>query len=236
MSRPKHFKPGKTIQENTAVAIFGALASDPLARQIFSCVSLWPTFENEKAQKEFGEYSVATKFTKSHWIGNYAKVLRWTAKRADGRRHHFTETRIHPAIEAVLDILVPALCRRDSTPFKFFVEAIEAMKDCNFPDLPVALHALNLACELTGRAPHFNDTGEPLEADELAKELNSAIASPVELIVPSGESKFRREVEKRSKQQIEAGNFNRLCRDLKITFAKDPRKGGRKRKSQLPVL
>ena len=220
MSRPKHFEPGKTIQENTAVAIFGKDASNPLAREIFSTAALWPQQENALTDS----------------LGNYAQILRRTAKCANGRRKHFIEARIHPAIDAVLDIVVPALCKRDSTPFKLFAEAIEAMKSRSFPELPIAFHVLKLACELTGRDPHFNDTGEPLEADALAKELKNAVASPHELIVPSDESKFRREVEKRSKQEIESGNFNRLCRDLKITFAQDPRKGGRKRKSRLPVL
>ena len=85
-----------------------------------------------------------------------------------------------------------------------------------------------LACELVGYAPPFNAVGEPVDAcpDE-DRPLPDDAALPA---VKMSESEFRRAVEKRSSQKIDAGRFNRLCRELRIVFRADPRRGGRPRK------
>lgn len=216
MSRARNFKPNTGIEAKAARALFGDL-NDPRGQQIFSTVALWPDSERKLSDS----------------VGNYAKIARWTTKR-NGRRQQFIEARIHPAVDAVLDILVPALCQRDATPFKLFANAIEATKSAKFPDLPVALHALNIACELGGYAPPFNLTGErsAAESDEISDEPAELKRLPDEITslkVPVIESEFLRRVAARSKQAIDPGRFNRLCRDLNITCAKDPRKGGRRR-------
>ncbi|MEO5804415.1 MAG: hypothetical protein ABIR24_12885 [Verrucomicrobiota bacterium] len=203
MSRKQNFPSGKSIEENSARALFGAL-TDRVGQKIFSSVALWP--DSEKG------------FTDS--LGNYAKIVRWTAKRK-GRQQRFTEARVHRAIDTLLEILVPALCRRDATPFKLFADAIEATNEAN----SVSFHALNLACELNGYAPPFNAVGERSAAEpgELKRLPKNFSALPVAM----SESDFRRKIEAFSSQKIEAGNFHRLCQSLKITFLKDRRKGGR---------
>lgn len=217
MSRKRDFPPDASVKEKVAIALFSKLAN-PRAQKIFSSVALWPDFERALSDS----------------LGNFAQVVRWTAMR-DGKRRQFTEARIHPAIDALLDIVVPALCRRDAEPFKEYAAAIEAMKSSRFPNLPVVWHTLNIACELTGHAPPFNAAGESLleEHPELCEpgELKAVPDNAKGFKLPIIQAELHRRVEARSKQIIDRARFFDLCRRLKITCAKDPAKGGRKRKS-----
>src|SRR5437660_2357389 len=40
----------------------------------------------------------------------------------------------------LLEILVPALDKRDSTPFRLFAEAVDALNSAKFPDKPIHFH------------------------------------------------------------------------------------------------
>lgn len=147
-----------------------------------------------------------------------------------GGRYADAKGRIHPAIEALLDILVPALCQRDDTPFKMFAESTALLAH------PMAFHALNLACELTGYAPPFNKWGMESLTEivhrSTANPLSTAAVSyyPESFCVPRTETAFLEEVKTRSGLEISGGYFNGLCRKLKITFTGNPAKGGRKSK------
>lgn len=213
MSRKQDFPPDNSGKENFAHALFGKRATDTQMQKIFSFAALWPS------EKDL-----------TNRLGNYAQVVRWTAKR-NGRQQRFIEARFHPAIEAVLDILVPALCKRDATPFRLFADAIERTSASHV----VAHHALKLACELTGHAQPFNSTFEPL-SDEHGELCEPGDLKPLPdfasgFNLPVSQAEFRKSVKARSNQkEIDPANFLRLCRALKITFAKDPRKGGRKPK------
>jgi hypothetical protein len=149
-------------------------------------------------------------------------------------RYADNKGRIHPAIEALLDILVPALCRREAIPFNIFAESTEMIAH------PVAFLALNLACELTGYARPFNADGlESLTEIVHRVTADPYSTSPVSYYpetfrVPITQADFLRKIKDHSPgQQIDAGNFHRLCQNLKITFAKDPQKGGRKPRSSV---
>jgi hypothetical protein len=227
MSKPKDFPNDTSIKEKAAIALFGRLAN-PRAQKIFSSVMLWP--DSPKALSDS--------------LGNYANIIRWTTERR-GKRKRFTEARIHPAIDALLEIIVPALCKGDPEPFSEYAAAIEARKFCQFPNLPVAFHALNIACELTGHAPPFNAAGEkqPIEIQETFEhgELKPVPDFANGFNLPVIQAEFRRKVEHRieryRKQQLnpaqqnelDPSRFSDLCNRLKITCAKDPAKGGRKR-------
>jgi hypothetical protein len=211
MSRKRNFQPDTTIEAKAARALFGDW-NDPRAGKIFSTVALWPKSETSLSDA----------------AGNYARVVRWSAKR-NGRRQRFTEAQIHPAIDTILDILVPALCNRDETPFKMFTAAIEATNYAGFPNLLVPLQALNIACELNGYASPFNTTGErsaaePEEISDEPAELKQLPEGTTSLVLNVTESEFRRMVETRCSQQIEAGNFHRICVTLNITCTKKPAK------------
>lgn len=222
MSRKKQFPPGSSIEENSASALFGKFGSDPLARRAFQFAALWP-----KTELEFHDA-----------LGNYAKVVRTTAKYSKGRRKQFVEARIHPAIEEVLDILVPALCKRDSNPFRIFAEAIEANDCADFPANRKLHAACVVAARLNSEAPMFNEFGE-LESDAaLRKELDE---SPVQAKrnVPVGFSEFMRRAQdycekrwKMSRDSWHAGTFHRECTAFGFSFTNDPRKGGRPSKSK----
>ena len=146
--------------------------------------------------------------------------------------------RVHPAIEFLLEILVPALCQRNAEPFKMFAESVTSLAH------PVAFHAVSLACQLTGYTPPFNKWGMPsLTGDVHRLTANPLSTAPVKYYpesfqVPMTEAEFLRKVKDRFKpkdQQIEAGYFHRLCSQLKITFTSDAAKGGRKRKRVLQI-
>src|ERR1035441_1002512 len=209
--RKQDFPASNTAKQNFERAQFGSNSANPNMQRASSFVALWPS------EKDLTDR-----------LGNYAQIVRWTAKR-NGRQQRFVEARFSPAIQALLDILVPALCNGDSKPFSAFAEAIEQTTASD----RVAKHALALASELTGRALPFNSTFEPLpdfysdlhEPDD-AKPLPDVGEG---FTVPMIRSEERRVVKKRSgKENYDASNFLRICRNLKITFAKDPRNGGRK--------
>jgi len=156
-------------------ALFGKFASDPLGRQIISTVALWP-----KSERDLSDH-----------LGNYARIVRWTAKYSGGRRKRFTEARIHPAIDAVLDILIPALCMRDSTPFKLFADAIEATRYADFPRNRKLYAACHVAARLCGEAPAFNEFGEPEAEAALRRELGEP-QTEASHNLPVGFSEFMR--------------------------------------------
>ena len=218
MSRKKQFMPGKSVEENSAAALFGKFGSDPLARRAFQFAALWPKTEQGLCDA----------------LGNYAKVVRTTAKYGKGRRKQLVEARIHPAIEAVLEILVPALCKRDPNPFKLFAEAIEANSvAANVPANRKLHAACAVAARLTGDAPLFNEFGEMQSEAALRHELGEP---PVKAKrnLPVGFSEFMQLAqdfcEKRwqmPKDNWHAGTFHRECVALGFSFTKDPSKGGR---------
>ncbi len=222
MSRKKQFSPGNSGEENSATALFGKFGSDPLARRAFRFTALWP-----KTEREFRDA-----------LGNYAKVVRTTAKYSKGRRKQFVEARIHPAIEEVLDILVPALCKRDSNPFRIFAEAIEADNCADFPANRKLIAACVVAARLNCKAPMFNEFGE-LESDAaLRKELDESPVEP-KREVPVGFSEFMRLTQdyckkrwKMSGDSWNPGTFFRDCIAFGFSFTKDPHKGGRPFKSK----
>jgi len=240
MSRKKQFAPGNGVEGNSAAALFGKFGSDPLARRAFQFAALWP-----KTEREFCDA-----------LENYVKVVRTKAKYSKGRRKQFVEARIYPAIEEVLDILVPALCKRDSNPFILFAEAIEANDRSDFP----ANRKLHAACIVAARltrdapmlnefgdlesedSPHFNEFGE-LESDAA---LRMELAEPplqAKLNVPVGFSDFMRctqgYCEKRWKMPRDGwsnGTFYRDCIAFGFSFAKDPHKGGQPSSKSAGVL
>lgn len=203
MSRRKQFT-GPNPEAHAVEALFGALARDPRARNLMSLVATWP------AESAF-------RFRPHSEIPRYAKVYRWTGKYRDGIKRQYTEAKLAPGLEDLLDILVPALCNRDPSPFYAMARAIEALNGAAFPEHPVAFHALNLAAGLTGHAPPFNAVGEPVDAQPEDEPL------PEVLTVPLSESEFRRKVERTSGQQTDAGSFHRLCKTLGIAFDPRPR-------------
>jgi hypothetical protein len=194
-------------------------ADDPLAQRIMSHVALWPR--------------------KVEDLEPIAKRLRWKASYSRGRSRTWDEIRLAPPVQALLDLLLPALAGRDSRPFRLFAQAIDAAES-QFPDCKLAYHALALAHELGARPAPFNEKGESLVPfdipDEQKRAMIEEICGPLELAnagplcVPISQSQFLRRVEKLIERQISAPQFHRLCERLNITFAKDPRRGGRPRK------
>jgi hypothetical protein len=138
---------------------------------------------------------------------------------------HCLEARIHPAIEQVLDILIPALCKQDAKPFTLFADAIEAQKSAGFPDNELAFTTWQLACKVSGHPMPFMATGEPAD---------TVMEQPKDIRVPVlSESDLRREVEKRlgrERDSLNPGAFTKLLRRLRITCRYSPKSGGRGRK------
>jgi hypothetical protein len=171
------------------------------------------------------------------WV--FQVVALWPNSLKELGRYIDKKGRVHPAIEFLLEILVPALCQRNAEPFKMFAESVTSLAH------PVAFHAVSLACELTGYTPPFNKWGMASLTEIVHRSTANTLSTapvnyyPESFHVPMTEAEFLRKVKDRFKpkeQTIEAGYFNRLCRKLRITFTKEPAKGGRKRKSQLSVL
>lgn len=144
-----------------------------------------------------------------------------------GGRYADAKGRVHPIIEGLLDILVPALCERNETPFKMFAESTALL------DHPVAYHALSEACEQTGYTPPLNKWG----MESLTEIVHRSTANPFSTAsvdyypaafkVPMKEADFLRKVKARFLpriQEIETGYFHRLCSQLNITFQGNPTK------------
>jgi hypothetical protein len=127
----------------------------------------------------------------------FSTVADWPKKRGEIRQRL---RGIEDArVYAVLRILIPALCRRDPGRFRLFADAIEAVNGSAYPASQVHYQALYEAATIAGD-------------------------SKVLLIA---QSEFKRRVEERRGQQIDPGQFHRVCKQLGFQFPKDPKRGGR---------
>jgi hypothetical protein len=199
---------------NRADKLFGKkFADDPQAREIMSNVATWPHATTALTDR----------------LGNYARIVRRKA-RWGKKRVTIVEARNHPAVEWLLDIIVPALCTRDSRPFRLLANAVETHKTNAFPASLITLTTCQLALELAGMAMPFNDVGEPNAEYELQRELGTPVVLPEIIRVPATESILRRKVEKRLVEEINPGTFTRILGRLGIRCRKDPHSGGRGRK------
>jgi len=124
---------------------------------------------------------------------------------------------------------MPALCNRDSEPFKLFAEAIEAQKSAAVPANRVCFAALHVAAEIAGITPAFNQFGDRALSDE--------DPDAAECVLPIGFSEFKTEVEDymrkawNREQELNSGTFYRQCGALGIRFTTDTKHGGRPRKA-----
>jgi hypothetical protein len=206
------------LQKKQAAALFGDFHTDRLAMEIQSSVDAWP-----KDVQNFNDQQ-----------GNYAKIVRWTGKYSNARRRSFVEARIHPAVEWLLEILVPALCDKDPKRFKLFAEAIELVRYHKFPARPHLFAALVVAHQLAGCVPAFNELGERATVD-----IHST-NDPGQL--PIGFRQFKGRVEQYLRKRgtplsLNDGTFYRDCVEvLGLTFQKDARRGGRPSKNRQVLL
>jgi len=100
------FSPQNSLLRNAAIAFFDKLAKDPLTGRVFGYAVNWPRDTRALTDR----------------LGNYAAIGTWKRKR---RKPVVRAYIISPAVDAVLDILVPALCQRNPEPFRLFARQIE---------------------------------------------------------------------------------------------------------------
>ena len=194
------FSPQNDLLRNSAIAFFDKLAQDPLAGRVFSYAVNWPQDTHSLTDR----------------LGNYAAV--GTYKRKRGKPIVLAQI-ISPAVNSLLDILVPALCQRNPEPFKLFAKAIEAAAPTKSKDgdgYPVR--------RLDGYPVH----SWQYVALTLALRISAKSKAGV---LPVTETTLRRKVEKLTRNKIDAGYFHHEC-DEKwgLRFRKDPKSGGRPRK------
>jgi hypothetical protein len=201
MKAMRLFSPQNSLLKNASAAFFGALSADPLVWPVFGYAANWPRNLSRLTDH----------------LGNYAAVATYKRKRCS--KPTLRAKLISPAVDAVLDILVPALCQRDPRPFRLFATAIEAAaptksNDRNgyavrsldhYPAHPVHYYTLCLAIRISGRSKQGH--------------------------LPISQSVLRRRVEKLSCLKIDPGYFHRVCKSLGLIFRKDPNAGGRPQKS-----
>jgi hypothetical protein len=219
----------KTITKKTtdrSATLFGKSAADPLAREIQSNITTWPRATADLTDR----------------LGNFAQVVKWKAKRGGKKREQIIEARNHPAVDWLLEIIIPALCDRNAQPFRLIADAIEAQASAAFPARRTAFTTWQTACELSGHAMPFNATGETNAEHELLREFGETVEPPEIIRVPVlSESDLRAEVEKRlerdlglkkgsRKDTLNPGTFTRLLKELRITCRYSPTSGGRGRK------
>ena len=186
--------------------LFGKSAADPLAREIVSNVATWPRATADLTDR----------------LGNFAQVVKWKARRGEKKRETIIEARNHPAVDWLLEIIVPALCARDAKPFRLLAEAIEAQNSNAFPDNEIAFTTWQIASDLSGHAMPFNATGERADAD---------IEQPAIIRVPVTESKLLEKVKHRlGWTELNPGTFTRIVKRLGIQCRIKPNSGGRGRK------
>jgi hypothetical protein len=192
-------------------SLFGKFADTSLARKVMSQVATWP--------RETKHVTYAA--------GSFAHVVNSKSKKHEARNH--------PAVEWLLDTLVPALCQRDSTPFRLMAEAIDAQNANAFPSKQEAAEILSAAYELAGLPPPFNMLGEARETVGEDSEISPADATHHSIRIPITESELRRVVEKRLGYEINPGTFTRQLGRLNIKCKKKPNSGERGNKAR-PLL
>jgi hypothetical protein len=187
--------------------------ADRLAQKVISQIVTWPR----------------TKSVLTDRLGNYAQVVRW--KTRQGKKRKIIEARNHPAVDWLLELIIPALCARDSRPFQLIADAIEAHKTNAFPANQIWSTTYNVARELAGLATPFNEVGEPNAEDEIQRELGLPVNELPEIIcVPVTESVLRRKVEKRFGFEINPGTFTRILKSCSIRCHQEANSGGRGRR------
>ena len=195
--------------------LFGKSAADPLACDIISNIATWPKRTAELTDRR----------------GSFAQVVKWKARRGEKKRETIIEARNHPAVDWLLEIIIPALCARDSKPFRLIADAVETHKNNAFPANQIALTTCQLAVELAGLAMPYNAVGERLVNNDGQQE---DIQLPNIIRVPVTESELLRQVNKRlgwSEQDGEnPGSFTRILKRLGIQCRKKSNSGGRGRK------
>jgi hypothetical protein len=189
----------------TSILFGGKFDSDPLAQKIMSNIATWPKAKSDLTDR----------------LGNYSQIVRWKARHGNKRKTVF-EARNHPAVDWLLDVIIPALCARDARPFRLIADAIETHKTNAFPAHQISLATIQLALELAALPMPFNDVGESADEEiELPKIIRVAVT----------ESTLRRKLEKRLHLEINPGTFTRILKRHGIRCHKKNSGGrGRKRK------
>ncbi len=201
---------------NRTAALFGKFDTDAQAQEIVSNIATWPKSTRDLTDR----------------LGNYAQVVKWK-KKLGKKRGMIVEARNHPAVDWLLELIVPALCGGDARPFRLIAEAIEARKRNAFPAHQVTLVTCQLALELAGLAMPFNGLGERVVNDDGVTNddrQQADIQLPEIIKVPVSESAFRSKVGKRLGEEINPGTFTRILQRLAIRCRKDPHAGGRGRR------
>lgn len=191
--------------------------STPFSRALLSRVFTWPA-----------ELSELT-----YYGGSFAKVFVY-----DHSGKRIVEARPHPAVDWLLELIVPALCERDASVFESFAAAIKTVKEAGFPDRRTAYFTLKIACEWSGLAMPFNHQGEPFDGyfeDESLKPLEGLFEDrtkelPDMICLQQTESEFRRKVEQKIENSLNPGAFTKVRQHLNIECAKRDDSGGRGRK------
>ncbi len=154
-----------------------------------------PFDPNQRAGKNF-DVAVYGKYANNPLAGPvFSEVATWPKNNGDVNFGRIEDARVF----TLLSVLVPALCQRNSEPFRLFADAIDAMNAGAYPEKRLQFFISVEAARIVGHRK----------------------------ALPIGRSEFKRSVERRSGIITDNGHFYRVCAELGFTFHKDPKRGGR---------